>query len=210
MLCGIFWLFFFYGPFNGVFMAMLWHYRSLPKWLLCGVIWGSFRVTKMFTVNPYGLTLGQLHNCLDNFHNCFISNALWAFSKCPFDGITETFDKLLWWGLRSIYFQNRLWLWFLVCWICSSAFFPAFRGVTEWFLGWGFGWFFKFFLALSLRWGLWVNLKWLLDIKIPELGRVFRNIVGNVSQVWSEKCFKKHPMIPYAHPQNGMCLCSVI
>lgn len=177
---------------------MLWHYRSLPKWLLSGVIWGNFRITKMLAGNPYGLTLGQLHNCLDNFHNCFISDALWAFSKCPFHVITETFDKLLWWGLRSIYFQNCLWLWFLVCWICSSEFFPSFRGVTEWFLGWSFGWFFKFFLALSLRWSLWDNLKGLLDVKVPALGSVYGNVVRNVSPVWSGKRFKKDPVTSYS------------
>lgn len=151
--------------------------------------WGNFRITKMFPVNPYGLTLGQLYNCLDDFHNCFISDALRAFSKCPFNGISETFDKFLCWDLRSMYFHNCLWLWFLVCCVCSSEFFPSFRGVTEWLVP-QLGLWIIFQTVPSLRWGLCVNLKRRWDVKVLELGDDFRNSVRDVSRGWSEKRFK--------------------
>lgn len=87
----------------------------------------------------------------------------------------------------------------------SSGLFPAFKGAAELFLGWSFQWIVKLLLGLSLRWGLWVNLKWLLDRNIPELGSVLRNIVRNVSEmIWEH--FKKHPVISYAYLQNGLSL----
>lgn len=120
-------VFFLNGPFYEVFIAMLWHYRSLPKWLLCDVIGAILQSPRCSQYIHMVLTLGQLYNCLDDFHNCFISDTLRAFSKCPFNGISETFDKFLCWDHRSMYFHNCLWLLFLLCCVSSSEFFSSFQ-----------------------------------------------------------------------------------
>lgn len=98
------------------------------------------------------LTVGQFYNCLDDFHNCFISYALRAFSKCHFNGIAETFLINFFAGTVDLCIFVTAFgcgFWCAVS-VVQIFFFSAFRGVTEWLVP-GLGFWIIFQIVLSFR-----------------------------------------------------------
>lgn len=88
------------------------------------------------------LTVGQFYNCLDDFHNCFISYALRAFSKCHFNGISETFLINFFAGTVDLCIFITAFgcgFWCAVSVVQIFFFQLSEESQNGWFLGWDFG-----------------------------------------------------------------------